>query len=128
MRIKGSGRRRLSNNEDIRYFENLIYENPKISSKKCPTYLKRSEKKFNQKEQSVSYLINLVITQEYHQKYLAYLQQTSVTEVNLQENGLMDIKQWENVILSDKTKISLVSSDGRDKVWKKSIKKVKQKI
>lgn len=87
MRIKGSGRPRLLNDEDIRYLENLIDENPKISSKKMSNLLEKDRKKLYRKEQLVLDLIKPVITQEYHEKYLAYLQQTSSTEIKLQENG-----------------------------------------
>ena len=87
MRIKGSGRPRLLNDDDIRYLENLIDENPKISSKKMSELLEKDRKKVVSERRIRSYLINLVITQEYHEKYLAYLQQTSVTEMKLQKNG-----------------------------------------
>lgn len=87
MRIRGSGRPRLLNDEDIRYLENLIDENPKISSKKMSNLLKIDRKKLYRKEQFVPDLIKPDITQEYHEKYLAYLQQTSATGIKLQENG-----------------------------------------
>ena len=45
MRIKGSGRPKLLNNEDIRYLENLIHENPRISSKKMSKLLEKDKKK-----------------------------------------------------------------------------------
>ena len=87
MRIKGSGRPKLLNNEDIRYLENLIHENPRISSKKMSKLLEKDKKKLYLKEQLVLHLIKLVLTQEFHEKYLAYLKKISSTEMKLQENG-----------------------------------------
>ena len=87
MRINGSGRPKILNDEDITYLENLIVETPNLSSKKIANLLERERKKVISARTISNELNKLVITQEYHERYLAYLQETFAIEMKLQENG-----------------------------------------
>lgn len=128
MRIKGSGRPRLLNDEDIRYLENLIDENPKISSKKMSNLLEKDRKKIVS-ERTIRTRLNQAGYNSRVPRKVPRLSPTNILHRNkiAGEWSNWTLKQWENVIFSDETKINLFSSDGRDKVWRKKCEELETK-
>ena len=128
IRIKGSGRQRLLNDEDITYLEKLIVENPKISSKKISSLLEKEREKVVS-ARTIRKCLNKL---RYNSRVPRRIPRLSPRNIYYRNEiagkwSNWTLKQQENVMFSDETKINLFSSDGRDKLWRKKNKELDTK-
>jgi transposase len=119
-RKKGSGRPRVLDHKDRSTILKLVEENPMISASKIAAGLQISAGKKVCK-QTIRNNLNYVGIFSYVPRNVPLLSQKNIQGrmYHANEWSSWPMKAWKKVIFSDETKIDLLSSDGRTRVWRK---------
>lgn len=121
LRLRGTGRPKALDDKDKNILLEYVEADPKISSRKLCKKLEEETGKVVCNKTIIRSLNELGFKSRVP-KRLPLLSSKNIMQRSLksEEWSNWTLKQWNNVLFSDETKINLYSSDGREKVWRKA--------